>query len=110
MSSVYFLFAFLLVLGQRSLASFPIGGLEGAAVPVVQAPIAAPVVHAHGHAPLPPPIAFQNGPIFTSLTPSIHPVHHTPTVEVRNIIRTAHKEAGHFSGTMQRSSGIPIKA
>ncbi|KAK6725913.1 hypothetical protein RB195_004311 [Necator americanus] len=91
MYSLYIVFAFLLALSRRSLASFPVGAIEAPAV----------------HSPLPAPIAFSNGPIFTSLTPSIDPVHHTPTIEIRNVIRTGTKEAGHFSGTMHRSSGIP---
>ncbi|CAJ0596051.1 unnamed protein product [Cylicocyclus nassatus] len=68
-------------------------------LPFVQAPLAPG---------LPPPIAFTNGPIYTSLTPSLHPIYHTPQLEVRNIIRSTSRDTAHFSGTSHRAPVFPF--
>ncbi|EYB90935.1 hypothetical protein Y032_0212g2245 [Ancylostoma ceylanicum] len=98
MNTVYFLFAFLFAISQRSLAYYPYGGFGMGGVPMM-----------HAGAGLSRPIAFSNGPILTQITPSIHPVYHTPRLELRNIIRTGNKETAHFSDTSAHHSGFPFR-
>ncbi|KHJ89120.1 hypothetical protein OESDEN_11064 [Oesophagostomum dentatum] len=95
MNTAYFVFAFVLTI-SRCIVGFPYpyyGGFAG--VPVV-----APTL---GH-----PLAFSNGPIYTSITPSVHPLYHTPRVELRNLIRSADKDTVHFADTTHRSSAFPF--
>ncbi|KAK6725747.1 hypothetical protein RB195_004207 [Necator americanus] len=99
MNPAHFFFVLLLAISQRCFAMYPYGGYYGPMAGV-------PIVHA---APaLPHPIAFSNGPIYTSITPSIHPIYHTPRLELRNIIRTGSKDTAHFADTMHRSLGMPF--
>ncbi|VDM82108.1 unnamed protein product [Strongylus vulgaris] len=62
---------------------------------------AVPVVHAA-------PMAIA-APVYPAVHSFYHH-HHGLPVEVRNTMRTTDKEAGHFSGTMHRSSdfGFPF--
>ncbi|KAK6725904.1 hypothetical protein RB195_004306 [Necator americanus] len=86
MSSLYLSFLFLIVIAQRSSASYPFGVYGG--MPMVHAPVAISA--------LPAPVAFA------------HPVHHSAPIEVHNLMRTSDRETGHFSGTMHRSFGYPF--
>ncbi|EYB82844.1 hypothetical protein Y032_0349g3196 [Ancylostoma ceylanicum] len=101
MISFYFLFVLILAVSKLSAAYY--SPFEAFEEPVADFPF----VHSP-FAPLPHPIAFTNGPIYTSITPSIHPIYHTPRFEIRNIIRTVDKDTAHFSGTSDRSFGFPF--
>ncbi|EYB82849.1 hypothetical protein Y032_0349g3198 [Ancylostoma ceylanicum] len=99
MSSLNFFIALLIAIAQSSWASYSFGGFGA---PVAGIPIAhsAPIFSS--------PIAFHGGPFYPSLTPAIHPVHHSSPIEIHNVIRSTDKETRHFSGTMHRTSGFPF--
>ncbi|CAJ0596254.1 unnamed protein product [Cylicocyclus nassatus] len=96
MSTTHFLFALIFTATTGVVTSYPYGLVGG--VPVVHA---APLLGR--------PIAFSNGPIFTSLTPSLHPIYGTPSLELRNIIRSNDRDTIHFSKTLHRSSAFPFQ-
>ncbi|KAL6744408.1 hypothetical protein Aduo_017346 [Ancylostoma duodenale] len=114
MSSFYYLLPVLLVVIQRSLASFPHVEVEEepavavapqpiAHVPVATAHVAPVVAAASAVAPAPYPYPYPY-PHMYPYSVSYAPYHH-PRTEVHNVVKAYQKEAGHVSKTAMVSEG-----